>query len=485
MSSLAAAGARGALAALVSQGTSLVARLASVILLARLLVPEYFGLVAVVAALAEFSAAVIEFGLPLAAAQANSLSQRAKSTLFLLNTLLGFVFSGAFLCGSGFVAEIYGDERLADIMTWLSLVPLAVGLSAQFRAQLMSDLRFVTLEIITTASRLLGMAVAVALAAATGSVYALVVLAVLPQAIQLPWLAFSARWHPGRPGAWTESRQIIAIGSRIFGINLLRNISRTAIVPILGLFESPKNVGFYDRAYQLSATPANALMDSLQRIAVPVLSRVRSDRQKLQSSFEKVQTAATITLVSAIWVIAALGEPTVMLALGDEWLPAGQVMQLLAVGAGFRLMGMMQQWLFIAGQATGAGLIFSAWAQPLVILVSLAGLPWGIVGLAATSAVAWAVFWPLSAIAAAKATGLSGKSILTKSAMITLSFSAPVALSAALPRVYLVDPALIVVAGSSSAVVVACILILLRSSLRRTVNEIGLAILGKRRFGNR
>ncbi len=484
MSSLASAGARGGLAALLTQGTSLVARLATVIVLARFLVPEYFGLIAVVAALSEFAGLVIDCGLPLAAAQSQSLSRQAKSTLFLVNSLLGFVFAGAFLLSSELIAEAYGDGRLTEITRWISITPLAVGVSAQFRAQLMSDLRFVSLEVIITTTRIIGMVSAVAVAAITGSVFALVVLAVLPQALQLPWLVIVARWRPGLPGAWAESRQLIAIGSRIFGLSLLRNISRTAIVPVLGLFESPKHVGFYDRAYQLSASPANALMDSLQRIAVPTLSRIRSDRQTLQSAFDKVQTTATMALVSAVWVVGALGEPIIVVALGEEWLLAGRVMQFLAIGAGFRLMGIMQQWLFIAGQATGAGLIFSAWAQPLVIIVSLAGLPWGIVGVAATSALAWAIFWPISTIAAAKATGLSGRTTLKKSGIIISSFCAPVALSAVLPRIYLSDPALTIMAGSSLAVVVACILILFRPSLRRPINEIFVAIRGGN-LGNR
>ncbi len=480
MSSLAAAGARGALTAFLAQGTSLAARLISIIVLARLLVPEYFGLVAIAVALAELANNLIDFGLPLAAAQAKSLSARAKSTLFFLNSLLGFVFAIAFLVCSGLVAEIYGDDRLTDIVRWLSLTPLAVGLSAQFRAQLMSDLRFVRLEVIITTTRILGMIAAAAVAATTGSLFALILLAIVPPTLQLPWLMFSARWHPGLPGAWTESRQIIAIGARIFVLNLLKNIARITVIPVLGLFESPRNVGFYDRAYQLSATPVNTMMDSLQRIAVSILSRVRSDRQTLQSSFEKVQTTTTMALVSATWVLAALGEPIVVLALGDGWLLAGQVMQFLALAAGFRLMGMMQQWLFIAGQATRAGLVFSAWAQPLTILVSLAGLPWGIVGVAATSALAWAIFWPLSIIAATKATRLSGGVLLGKSAVITISFCAPVALSAALPRIYFEDPTLIVAVGSSIAVVVACVLILVRPALRGTVNEVVVAIRGNR-----
>lgn len=481
MNSLATSGARGALAAFASQGTSLIARLATIIILARLLIPEYFGLVAIVAAFAEFAANIIQFGLPLAAAQATSLSARAKSTLFLVNSCLGFVFAGAFLTGAVFVAELYGDERLADLIRWLALIPFAVGFSAQFRAQLMSDLRFVSIELVMTVTRLIGMVSSVAVAALTGSIYALVVLVVLPQVIQLPWLMAIAHWWPGRPGAWKEAGGILIIGSHIFGINLMRNISRTAIIPILGIYESPENVGFYDRAYQLSAVPANTLMDSLQRIAVPLLARARSDSRKLQRSFEKMQTTATLALVTATWVVAAIGEPAVILALGEEWILAGTILQFLSIGTGFRLMAMMEQWLFIGGKATRAGLIFSAWSQPLVIVVSLGGLPWGPVGVAAANALAWALLWPLSIIAAAKATGLKGKALLTKSLAITVGFSAPVALSAAASRFFIHDPAAIVITGLSSALVLGGLLIWLRPSIRETVVAVVLAAVGRQR----
>lgn len=433
------------------------------------------------AAFAEFSAGVIDFGLPLAVAQADSMSARAKSTLFFVNVLLGSVFAAGFLIGADAIADIYGDDRLSAIIRWLSIIPLAVGISAQSRAQLMSDLRFVSIEVINTGTRLLGMASAVAIAAITGSIYSLIALAVLPPLTALPLFLLTAKWIPGCPGSWTESRHILAIGARIFGLNLLRDISRTAVVPVLGLTETTRNVGFYDRAYQLSATPANALMDSLQRITVPILSRARSDRSRLQTSYEKIQTTVTIALVTGIWVIAALGEPLVVVALGENWRFTGELMQLLAIAAGFRLLGIMQMWLFVAGQATGAGLIFSAWAQPLVIAISLCGLPWGVLGVASTSVVAWAVFWPVCTVAAARATGLSGKSILRNSLVVVTSFSAPVAVLAAVPRALALNPVLCIVAGIAVALIVAGILVLLRPKLRAALNDVIAAALNRQR----
>ncbi|MGE2728577.1 oligosaccharide flippase family protein [Mycolicibacterium vaccae] len=480
MSSLATRGVRGALAAFASQGTSLVARFATIIVLARLLVPEYFGLVAIVSAFAELAASVIQFGLPLAAAQAESLSARAKSTLFVINTLAGLVFAAGFLSCANLVASIYGDSQLVEITSWLALVPFAVGLSAQFRAQMMSDLRFVSIEAVVTASHLISMASAITVAALTGSIYALVVLVVMPQAIQLPCFLIFSRWRPTWPGAWVEARSIVVIGSHIFVINLLKNISRIAVIPVLGIFETPKDVGFYDRAYQLSAVPANTVMDSLQRIVVPLLSRVRTDRDRLHKSYEKIQTATTLTLVTGSWVVAAVGQPLVVLALGDEWSFTGAILQLLAIGTGFRLMAMMEQWLFIGGAATGAGVVFSAWSQPLVIIISLAGLPWGVLGVAAANALAWALFWPLSTIAAAKATGLNGRSLLKKAFLTSVGFSGPVALSAVVPRLFLDDPVAVVAAGTAAAFVLGSLLVLVLPSNRATVVNVVAAALDRR-----
>ncbi|MGE2836576.1 oligosaccharide flippase family protein [Mycobacterium sp. SMC-4] len=478
MGSLATRGARGGLVAVGTQCTSLVARLACIVTLARLLVPEYFGMVAIVAAFAELAASIIQFGLPLAAAQADSLSPRAKSALFLVNSLLGLLFAVVFLVSAAPVARIYGDARLFDIMLWLSIVPVAVGVSAQFRAQLMRDLRFVISELVVTSSHLFSMASAVILAALTGSIYALVVLVVAPQVVQLVCFVAAARWRPGLPGAWVEAYRIIIIGGQIFVINLLKSVSRTAVVPVLGLSETSANVGFYDRAYQLSAVPANTVMDALQRIVVPLLARVRSDRTKLHIAYEKVQTTATLLLVTGSWVLAAVGQPLVVLALGHEWALAGTILQFLAIGTGFRLMAMMEQWLFIGGQATRAGVIFSVWSQPLVIAVSLAGLPWGVVGVAVANAIAWALFWPLSTLAAARATGIDGATLLKKSVVTAVGFSLPAALSAFVPRIFLSDPVVIVSAGLLSALSVGCLLIALRPSIRATVGGVVSAVRG-------
>ncbi|WP_062304509.1 oligosaccharide flippase family protein [Demequina subtropica] len=468
MTDLARVGARGGVVAIVTQAVTMAARLVSVILLARWIAPEYFGLVAIVVSLSDIAVAIIGLGLPMAVAQAPGLSHRARSSLFAVNAGLGVVFALAFFLGADAIAALYDEPRIVPLTRWLALVPLLAGLTAQFRGQLMVDLKAASSQAIVAATRVIGVGAAVAFAAATGSPYALVVLAVVPQALQLPWLAFAARWWPGLPGEWREAGGLIRVGAHIFGLTMVRSLTRSILVPVMGLFQPAAMVGQYDRASQLSATPVNSLTDGLQQVAIPLLARVRDDRARMMRAFDSLQVAIVMSMVSAMWLAAAIGEPLVVVLLGPDWQVAGVVFQLVTIGAGFRLVATVQQWLFIAGEATAAGLRFSLWSQPAVVALSLAGLPWGVVGVSVMNAVAWLVFWPVGAVFAGRAVGVSARSVLGGTAYATALFAAPIAIAAALPRLWVDGNVPQILAGTAAGLAVAGLMLALNGRLRRT-----------------
>ena len=392
------------------------------------------------------------------------------------------MFGLLFFLGAGELARVYGEPRLVSLTQWLAILPIAVGFTAQFRAQLMSDLRFVTLEATTVATRAAGSVAAIAVAALTGQLYALLILAIIPKLLQIPILVVASRWRPGLPGDWRGTLTTMTTGVHIFGMNLMRNVSRSLIVPVLGLTVPAASVGQYDRAYQLTATPTNALMDSLQRVMVPTLAKMRGEAARLEAAFRRASNATLLTLCTAIWFVAAIGEPLVLLLLGDAWQTAAAITQVLAFGAGFRLLGMTEQWMFIANGSTRAGLIFSVWTQPAIVAVSLLGLPMGVFGVAALNTLAWIAYWPIAVLAVARATRVPSARRLRRQVELVFSFALPIAISAAVPRLVFAEPALQLTAGFVAAAATLAALMALRPAIRSELFSIlGLAISSLRR----
>lgn len=484
MASLSAAGARGGLVTLVSQIFTLLARMVGIFVLAHLLRPDVFGLVAIVTSITAFSISIIFLGLTAAVMQADSLSQRAKSSLFLINATGGLVLASALFFSAGLIADIYDDPRLVTIVQWLALVPLLSGLQSQFRLQLVTNLRFGALAISEIVGQTLATSVAIVMALNGATYEAVITQSVLVSATQFVMVVAAARWWPGLPGAWaSEVRDLMTIGLRVFVTNFLKNASRGVLVPIMGLSQPAAALGNYDRAQQLTITPINLTVDQLQRVVVPVLSRLRGQPERMLSYMRRIQLVGAYGTATAFLVASALAQPLLTVLLGDEWLFAGTILQALAIGGVFRALGQSMQWLFISADATKQGLLFSLWTQPAVAAISLAGLPWGVLGVAIANSIAWAIYWPLATVAAAKAARFPARPLLVDVMRAVLCFGLPVAVAAWTARLFGVSDLATVGIGAGFAVAAAAIVFALvppvRHDLGLLAKTLRLAVTGK------
>ncbi|WNM27808.1 oligosaccharide flippase family protein [Demequina capsici] len=429
--SLSASGARGSLVTLVSQGGLIAIQFASLVVLAHLLTPDVFGAVAVVSAIVTFATAIVFFGLPMATLQATTLSSGAASALLIINAALGFAAGLILFASAGWLAALYDTPELTAVCRILAAVPVVQGLTIQFRQHLSRDLRFGAIAVADVLGQVCGLAVAVIVAMAGGTYSVLTAQLLTATVVQALIVVAAARWIPRSPGNWrSEVKDVVRTGMHIFGMNLTLQASRAVTVPALGLVASPVAVGQYDRAQQLVATPVALAIDQMQRVVVPVLTRVRGESARLLNYIQAFQLIAAYGTSTALLVAAALGEPLVEVVLGPGWETAGVLVQLLAVGAAARALAQTNQWLFIGGGHSRAGFRLNLWAQPAIVALSLAGLPWGASGVAIASTAGWLAFWPLSTAAVARAMSFPLASLMSVSVRGALLFALPAAAAA-------------------------------------------------------
>ncbi|KQP56664.1 hypothetical protein ASF51_01725 [Agreia sp. Leaf283] len=440
------------------------------VFLARLLSPEVFGLAAIIVSISTFASAVIFLGLPMATVQATVLSQRAKSSLFLVNSGLGVLLASILFFSADAIADYYGQPALSFMMRWLAVVPLLSGVQSQFRLQMIRDLKFTPLAATEVISQFLSTGTAIVMALGGASYAAIVAQGIVQSGSQLLMVVVISRWWPTKPGSWSpEVRGLLAIGLRIFGTNLLRDGSRSVVVPIMAIFASPAAIGNYDRAQQLVVVPINLTVDQLQRVAIPILTQFRDEPARMLAYMRRAQLAAAYVTATAFLVGAALAEPLLATLLGQDWKLAGTVLQALAIGAVFRTLGQSMQWIFISSGMTKKALTFSLWSQPLIVIITLLGLPWGVLGVAVANAVAWSLYWPVSTYTASKAAGFDATPLILDALRAFAFFGIPVGASALVARFLGLNDLLTVLAGIGFAVIAASVLALALPAVRRDI----------------
>lgn len=430
MTSLRSSAARGSAVTLASQGIRLLLMMSSTVVLARLLLPSDYGLIAMVLVVVGVADIFRDFGLSMAALRAKELTQAQQSNLFWINSAVGLVLTGLIYVAAEPIASFYDEPRLVSIVHWVSLLYVLGGLSTQFRVSINRELRFTMLAACDLVPIVVGFVVALWMALEGFGLWALVAQQLAVAVASLAMVVVGARWRPGMPSRHAGMAPLMRFGMSFAASQLLSYGTRNVDSIAVGRAYGPHQLGSYDRAYQLMMLPLNQVNAPLTRVAVPVLSRMIDDRERYGSYLRQAQLVACYLTASLFMVVAGVAPQAVQLLMGDGWGLAGEVLRVLAIGGVFRSIEQISYWMYMSQGLATQQLRFYLVAQPLIVVVMLAGLPWGPVGVAAGHSIGYALFWAGSLLWAGHVSDIDVKPLMWDAARAILIFGTPGGLAA-------------------------------------------------------
>ncbi len=378
---------RGGVVTIAAQLVKVAAQFGVTVILARMLRPEAFGLVAMVAVIAAFLEMFKDFGLSAATVQRDSLTHADVSALFWVNVGLGAVAGLVMVPLAPLLAWFYREPALVGVTLWLAIGFVLSGLSTQHLAVLRRQMRFTALAMILMWSEIVGMAVAV-IAAYAGADYWALVVQRLVWALCLVLGAWAfCPWRPGRPTGLGRVRELLRFGGHVTGSNLVGTFVRNLDQVLIGWYWGATPLGLYERAYKLLLVPINNLNAPLFSVAMPALSRLIGQPALYRRAYLKtVEKLNMATMPCAALLIAVPGD-VVRVVFGPQWLGATPIVTWLGVAALYHPIGYTCSWLFMTQDRTAEmfrwGLVGSLINAALIV----GGLPFGPVGVAASLAV--------------------------------------------------------------------------------------------------
>jgi O-antigen/teichoic acid export membrane protein len=387
---------RGAAATGFSQLIRLALQVSSVVILARLLEPRDYGLVAMVLAVIGLAEFLRDFGLGAAAVRAETLSRHERDNLFWLNAALGTVFMVLTIVCAPLLSHLYGRAELTMITVALAPTFMLSGLAAQYRVDLLRGLRFGTLAWLEVVSAAVALSIGVALAVGGSGYWALVTQQVTSGVITLVLLVAACRWRPGAYDRSTEVFGFVRLGSAFVFGSVMAYTSRNVDNVIIGHQFGASALGAYTRSVQLVRTPLTQLQGPFATVAVPVLIAAGADDHRLLDAARKGQTALSYPIMAAASTIGAAAVPLVDVALGPQWSSASELVVWVAVGAAASCLSTPATWLFSVRGLGSAITGYNLAATVLTVLLLLLGSSFGVVGVAAAAATAALLGWPLA-----------------------------------------------------------------------------------------
>jgi len=374
---------RGSIVRVGSQALIFMLRLSGLVVLARLLEPADFGLVAMVTAFTGIINRFNDFGLSTVTVQRPAITSAQVSSLFWLNILIGSFFFVVSISGAPLLAAFYKEPRLIGVATALAAGFILTALGVQHSALLQRQMRFVTLAIIDISSLVVSITTGISLAMIGYGYWALVGMAIMLPAFSTGCLWYAAKWIPSKPSWEPGMPAMIRFGGTVTLNSIIVYIAYNADKILLGRYWGPGVLGFYERAYQLINIPADNLNSAIGGVAFPALAKLQDDPDRLKSYFLKGYSLVLGLSFPITAACALYAEEIIYIFLGAKWLDAVPIFRMLSPIVFICAMINPLSWLLFSVGLVGRSLKIAAVLAPLVIGAYLMGLPYGAFGVAA------------------------------------------------------------------------------------------------------
>lgn len=320
--------------------------------LARLLPPETFGLVALANIFLAFMQIFLEQGFAQALIQRQHLEPEHLDTAFWISVAIGAVLFLAGFGGANLVAAFFNQPQLTPILQWFSLSFLINSFSNVQRAILERQFAFKAIAARSLLGILIGGSTGVIMAYSGFGVWSLVGQQLVSEGVAVLVLWTASDWRPGFKVSARHFQHLFRFGINILGFNLLSFVNTRADDFLIGYFLGPVALGYYSIAYRVLTLMTQLLTNTSNQVALPTFSRLQDDREQFRKAFYLATRLTSAIAFPTFLGMAVLAPQLVLLLFGTQWLPSVPVMQVLA------FMGIMQSVSYFKGS------VFMAMGKP-------------------------------------------------------------------------------------------------------------------------
>jgi PST family polysaccharide transporter len=374
--------ARGGAVTIASQGIKFFTGMAATVVLARLLTPQDYGLIGMVAVVTGFISMFKDLGLSAATIQKEKITADQINTLFWVNVGLSIAVMLLTVGIAPGVAWFYGEPRLTLITIGFAAGFLFGGLTVQHEALLRRQMRFGALASIEIISIVVGLIVAITLARRGAGYWSLVANQLAQGLTYAIGIWITSGWRPGRPVKNADVRSMLVFGGNLTGFGVINyfgaNLDNLLVARIWGA----QQLGLYAKAYQLLLLPVDQINSPVSAVAVPSLSRLTTEPERYRQAYLRVLEKITILTMPLAAFMIATSDWLVRLILGPQWDATARIFTILGFAALLLPVLNSTGWLFISQNRTRDMLRWGFFDVSLKVVSVLAGLPWGAKGVA-------------------------------------------------------------------------------------------------------
>jgi O-antigen/teichoic acid export membrane protein len=385
---------RGALFTAAGGGLDFGLRLISTLILARLLIPEHFGLLGMVTAITGFAERLSSMGLSTATIQALEIDYKQCTNLFWINVAGGCTFGLALCVMAPLISDFYQDPRLLLISIAIATNFLWRGLTVQHVALLHRQMKQPQVGANQLVASFLSNFAAVVLAVNGFGYWALVWRDVINGFAYALGVWMLCPWLPGLPYRGTKIGRLLRFGRDMTLAQILAALSLHIDSLLVGKFTGPVSLGLYRQAHNLVMTPIEQLEMPIWTVSQSGLSRLQNDPERYRRYYQQILFVVSLATMPLGAFVTIFANDIVVAALGQKWIGAVVFLQILGVGAAIQPVAGTSSLALVTCGKTQRNFWMILLSSIVTLIAMSIAIPWGAVGicLARVSATVFLLF---------------------------------------------------------------------------------------------
>lgn len=306
----------------IGQFSTYLVRFALGIVIARLLMPQDYGLIGMLAIFMAIAQSFVDSGFGNALIRKIDRTETDCSTAFYFNIAAAVLIYGILFVAAPFIAAFYNEPLLAEVVRVLSLtlvinsfgiVPRALrSIAVDFKSQALASFSAAVVSGLT----------GLYLAYSGYGVWALVWQAIISSCVTVAVIWFLSHWMPRLVYSWQSFKSLFSYGSKLVVSGLIHTVYSHSYSLIIGKFYSPAELGYYDRGHQIASLPSLNLSSIFYSVTFPILAKLQNDDDRLIYAYRQYLSKISLIVFFLMTLLAIVAKPLILLLLTDKWVGA-------------------------------------------------------------------------------------------------------------------------------------------------------------------
>ena len=312
--------------------------LATNMVLARLLSPDDFGMIAVLSVIIMVAETLIDSGLGGSLVKEDSITEDDCATIFSFNLFLSVLLYIICFASAGVVEQFYKIEGLSSVFRWIAIVFVLNAFGVVPKALLNRDLRFKEISFVAIGAIIIAAVVSILMALRGLGVYALIAYQLVQTAVSVIFFLMLSKMRMTSRFKMSSFKRLFSFGMFTTLINVIDTIYENLATVLFGKYFSVEQAGYVSQSKRIEEVASRSVVTTINTVSFPILTRYKDNKEVFVREAASIYKNICLLLIPCLLAVAAFSDEAIVLCFGKQWEPAGPYLKLLLFAGVFIIM---------------------------------------------------------------------------------------------------------------------------------------------------